>query len=129
MKKTIWFWLCFVFAIILATYFTTRIVMTKIGRGTVALVHHVSILVDSPDVDLSALNSALNIPQNTLVYNIDLEEKNSALLNVPGVKYSSIRRLPNGNISIHAKIYNTIGIWYDSEHYYPISQTTQHRYH
>lgn len=122
MKKTIWFWLCFVFAIILATYFTTRIVMTKMGHGTVAHVHHVSILVDSPDVDLSALNSTLNIPKNTLVYNIDLEEKNTALLNVPGVKYSSVRRLPNGNISIHATMHNVLGVYQQSDGlFYPIS--------
>ncbi len=91
------------------------------GRGYVAHVHNISIIADRPDMDLSTLRAASNILPGTQTYSIDLATLNTRISSVPGVKSSAVRRLPNGNISIHTKIYNTVGIWYDSEHYYPIS--------
>ena len=54
MKRSIWFWVCFVVAIFMAIYFATRIIMVGMGRGKLAQVHNISIVTDSRDADMDA---------------------------------------------------------------------------
>ena len=59
MKKSLWFWLCFICAIIFAVYFSVRIVMTGMGRGRAAYINNISISADQSDKDLSAIVTAV----------------------------------------------------------------------
>lgn len=122
MRKTFWFWLCFIVAIILATYFSTRIIMTRMGHGYGATIHHVSVVADTGDADLSAIQHAAEILPNTKIYTLDLETLNTRIASVPGVKYSAVRRMPNGNISVHTTMHNVLGVYAMGDGmYYPIS--------
>ena len=120
MKRSIWFWLCFAVAIIMAIYFATRIIMTGMGHGPVAQIHSISITSDAEKSDLSALRAAAGgLVRNT--YDVDLTELNERIGNVPGVKSSAVRRLPNGNLKINVKMHHAVALWWDGEHYYPLS--------
>lgn len=122
MKRTIWFWVCFVVAIIIATYFSTRIIMIRMGRGDAAVVHHISVTTDANDIDLTGVKNMAEILPNTKTYDIDLETMNTRILSVPGVKYSATRRFPNGNISVYTTMHNVLGIYAMGDGlYYPIS--------
>lgn len=120
MKRSIWFWLCFAVAIIMAIYFATRIIMTGMGHGSVAHVHNISITSDAEKSDLSALRAAAGgLVRNT--YDVDLAELNDRIGNVPGVKSSAVRRLPNGNLKINVKMHHAVALWWDGEYYFPLS--------
>lgn len=121
MKKSLWFWLCFVVAIIFAIYFCVRIVMTGMGRGTNAYVSNISISADQSDKDLSAIVAAASIAPNTPSYSVDLDMLNQRVSNVPGVKKSAVRRMPNGNISVKVALYRAVALWSDGEHFFPLS--------
>ena len=120
MKRSIWFWVCFFVAIVMAIYFATRIIMTGMGHGPVAQIHSISITSDAEKSDLSALRAAAGgLVRNT--YDVDLTELNERIGNVPGVKSSAVRRLPNGNLKINVKMHHAVALWWDGEHYYPLS--------
>lgn len=120
MKRSIWFWVCFFVAIVMAIYFATRIIMTGMGHGPVAQIHSISITSDAEKSDLSALRAAAGgLVRNT--YDVDLTELNERIGNVPGVKSSAVRRLPNGNLKINVKMHHAVALWRDGEHYYPLS--------
>ncbi len=121
MKRSIWFWLCFVIAIILAIYFSTRVIMTGLGHGTVARVRNISISADQNDKDMSALQIAVALPPGTHTYSVDLDAMNARVAGVPGVKQSSVRRLPNGNIAVKVKLYRAVAQWSDGDSYFPLS--------
>ena len=104
MKRSIWFWLSFIIAIILAVYFSVRIITTGLGRSSNSLVHNISITAKEQNKDLSALVSAVNIAPGTRSYSIDLNQMNKNISNVPGIKHSAVQRLPNGNISVHVSL-------------------------
>lgn len=121
MKRTIWFWLCFIIAIILAIYFSVRIVMTGVGRTPMSYVHNISISSDSNDKNLSAIASAAALAPNTRSYSIDLAQMNERISAVPGVRKSSVRRMPNGNISVYVSMYQAVALWTDGENFFPLS--------
>lgn len=121
MKKSLWFWLCFAVAIIFAVYFSVRIIMTGMGRGTNAYVNNISISADQSDKDLSAIVAAATVAPNTRTYSIDLDVLNSHVSNVPGVKKSAVRRMPNGNISVKVALYRAVALWTDGNHFFPLS--------
>lgn len=121
MKKSLWFWLCFAIAIIFAVYFSVRIIMTGMGRGTNAYVNNISISADQSDKDLSAIVAAATVAPNTRTYSIDLDVLNSHVSNVPGVKKSAVRRMPNGNISVKVALYRAVALWTDGNHFFPLS--------
>ena len=58
MKRTIWFWVYFIVAIVLATYFSVRVIMTGMGHGDLSRVRSISISADIADKDMSALAAA-----------------------------------------------------------------------
>lgn len=121
MKRNIWFWLCFVAAIVLATYFATRIIMTGLGYGAAARVHNISISADNGNKDLSALAAAAAVAPGTHTYSVDLDALNARIANVPGVRASAVRRLPNGNLSVRVKLYRAVAQWTDGENFFPLS--------
>lgn len=121
MKRSIWFWLCFIITIVLAIYFSVRIVMTGLGYTQISHVHNISISADQNDKDLSALAAAATIAPNTNTYSLNLENINSRISSVPGVKHSAVRRMPNGNISIRVSLHQAVALWTDGEYYYPLS--------
>jgi cell division protein FtsQ len=121
MKKSLWFWLCFVIAIIFAVYFSVRIVMTGMGRGTNAYINNISISADQSDKDLSAIVAAATLAPNTPSYSIDLDMLNERVSKVPGVKKSAVRRMPNGNISVRVALHRAVALWTDGQNFFPLS--------
>lgn len=121
MKKSLWFWLSFVVAIILAIYFSVRVVMIGLGHGGAAMVHSISVSADQNNKDLSALAAAATIAPNTRVYSVDLDMLNNRVMAVPGVKNAAVRRLPNGNISVRVAMYRAVALWTDGQNFFPLS--------
>ena len=121
MKKSLWFWLCFCVAIVFAIYFSVRVVMTGMGRGTNAYVTNISISADQSDKDLSAIVAAATIAPNTRTYSIDLDMLNERVSKVPGVKKSAVRRMPNGNISVRVALHRAVALWTDGQNFFPLS--------
>lgn len=121
MKKTLWFWLYFILAIILAVYFATRIIMTGMGRGDNAHIHHITVFADTNTIDLSPVVAAAAIAPNTKTYHIDLDQLNARIISTPGIRASATRRIPNGDISVRVKVYHAVALWTDGELYYPLS--------
>ncbi|MBR4507573.1 MAG: cell division protein FtsQ/DivIB [Alphaproteobacteria bacterium] len=121
MRRSIWFWISFCVAIVLAVYFISRIIMVGMGHGSMARLHKTSIIADIENKDMTALSAAAALPKNTPLYSIDLNEINSNILSVPGVKDSATRRLPNGNLIIHVSYHHFVAAWTDGESYFPLS--------
>lgn len=120
MKRSIWFWVCFVVAIFMAIYFATRIIMVGMGRGKLAQVHNISIVTDSRDADMDAMRAAAGgLVRNS--YNVDLDALNARIGAVPGVKKSAVRRLPNGNLAVRADMHRAVAQWSDGASYFPLS--------
>ena len=121
MKRSIWFWLCFCTCIILAVYFSVRIIMTGMGRTNISRIHNISISADLNDKDMSALIAAATVAPNSPTYGIDLTSLNARVSGVPGVRKSAVRRMPNGNLSIRASLYRAVALWTDGTNYFPLS--------
>lgn len=120
MRRSIWFWLCFVVAVVMAIYFSTRIIMVGMGYGKLAQVHNISIVTDSKDADMDAMRAAAGgLVRDS--YRVDLGVLNSRIAAVPGVKKSAVRRLPNGNLAVRADMYRAVAQWSDGENYFPLS--------
>lgn len=121
MKKTLWFWLCFVLTVVLAVYFSVRIVMTGMGRGPVATVKNISVSADTDDKNITALVAATTLVPGSRSYAINLKQINERVAAVPGVKESAVRRMPNGNLSIKVSTHKAVALWSDGEKYFPLS--------
>lgn len=121
MKRSIWFWVCFIIAIILAIYFATRVIMTQTGHGRLSYVRNISISSDIKNQNLSAIANAVAISPNTQITSVDLDLLQNRVSTVPGVKDVAIRRLPNGNIIVRTTMHKMVALWSDGENYYPLS--------
>ena len=121
MKKSIFFWLYFIASIILAVYFSTRIITSIMGRGPVSNIKHISILSDSKDTDFESIRLALGIDSGVNIKSVDLHQINNRVSKVPGVKNSSIRRLSNGNIVVKIQKHKVAAQWSDGKYFYPLS--------
>ena len=121
MKRGILFWLYFVIAIILAIYFATRVIMTFMGHGEISTIRNVSLSADVKGKDLSGIVAAAGISPGTNSYSANLNVINSRLLQIPGIKESAVRRLPNGNLTIRVKLYRAVASWTDGTYFYPLS--------
>lgn len=121
MKKSLFFWLYFIASIILAVYFSSRIITSLMGRGPVSYVKHISITSDSKDTDIEPIKVAIGITGGTNIRSIDLHQINSRVSKVPGVKKSSTRRLSNGDIVIKTQQHKVAAQWSDGQFFYPLS--------
>lgn len=121
MKRNIWFWVYFIVAIILATYFASRIIMIGLGYGPMAHVRNITISADQEDKDLTALATAAAVAPGTNAYKTNLDAINTRIGAVPGVKQSAVRRKPDGNLSVRVKLYRAVALWTDGQSFYPLS--------
>lgn len=122
MKKTIFFWLYFIVAIVLAVYFSTRIITSRMGRGPISKIKHIEISSNMKETDMEQLKMAVGITRGTDIRSVDLNQINNRILKVPGIKNSATRRLANGDIVIKTKQHNAVALWTDGVHYYPLSE-------
>lgn len=121
MKRNLWFWLYFIAAIILAIYFSVRIIMTFMGYGALSTVRNISVSADANNKDLTPMVAAVGIAPGTRSYSVNLDLVNERLLQIPGVRESAVRRLPNGNLSVKLHLYRAVARWTDGIYYYPLS--------
>lgn len=121
MKRSLWFWLYFVAAIVLSVYFCVRAFMVVSGHGSLSRVRNISISSDSSDMDLSAVAAAATLAPNTRSYSVNLDDVNARVGSVPGVRKSAVRRLSNGNLSVRVSLYRAVALWTDGENYFPLS--------
>ncbi len=120
MKKSIFFWLYFITSIILAVYFAVRIITSQMGRGPISTVKHIETYGTNAKDD-EIIKMALGVSPGTNLRSIDLHQLNNRVSNIPGVKESAVRRLPNGNIIVKIKKHKVIATWTDGSYYYPLS--------
>ena len=120
MKKSIFFWLYFVAAIILAVYFAVRAITSQMGRGPISSVKTIETYGTNAKDD-EIVKMALGISNGTNLRSIDLYQLNYRVANIPGVQKSAVRRLPNGNIIVKIKKHKVIATWTDGVYYYPLS--------
>lgn len=121
MKRSIWFWMYFIIAIILAIYFATRIFMTFSGMGELSYVRRISISTDTPNKDLTPIAVAAAVAPGTRAVGHNLTEINTRVAATPGIKNSATRRLANGNLSIYVELYKPVAQWTDGLQYFPLS--------
>ena len=121
MRKSIFFWLYFIVAIMLATYFAVRIITNQMGRGPISYVKQVVIVSDGKDIDLEPVKVAIGITNGTNIKSIDLYQINNRVVDVPGIKDASTRKLPNGNIIVKTIQHNVAAQWSDGVYFYPLS--------
>lgn len=121
MKRNIWFWIYFVVAIILAVYFSTRIIMTYMNRGEIAHIRNISISSPSANKDLTAIATAIAVAPRTNGFRADLTALNTRVASVPGVQNSAVRRTPNGNLIVRVELYQPIAQWTDGTMFFPLS--------
>lgn len=121
MKKSIFFWLYFAASIVLATYFACRIITNQMGHGPISYVKNIHIISNSTELDPKIIQSASGITNKTGIRELDLRLVNKHILEIPGIKQSSTRRLPNGDIVIKTNKYDIVATWSDGVYYYPLS--------
>lgn len=121
MKRNLWFWIYFIFAILLAIYFAARIVMTFMGYGPIATVRNISISADASDKDLTTVAATIGIAPGTHTHSVNLELVNQRIAQTPGVRNSAVRRMPNGNMSVKIQLYRAVASWTDGTYFYPLS--------
>lgn len=120
MKKSILFWLYFVLSIVLAVYFSVRIITGQMGRGPISNVQNI-ITRGTSAKDAEIIKMSVGVSDGTNLRSIDLHQLNNRVANIPGVKKSAVRRLPNGDIAIKIQKYRIVATWSDGEYFYPLS--------
>ena len=120
MKKSILFWLFFVLSIILAVYFAVRVITGQMGRGPISSVQNI-ITYGTNAKDDEIIKMSLGIALGTNLRAVDLHQLNNRVANIPGVKKSAVRRLPNGDILIKIQKHKIVATLWDGEFYYPLS--------
>jgi cell division protein FtsQ len=120
MKKSILFWLFFVLSIVLAVYFAVRIITGQMGRGPISSVQNI-ITYGTNAKDDEIIKMSLGVAPGTSLRAVDLHQLNNRVANIPGVKKSAVRRLPNGDILIKIQKHKVVATLWDGEFYYPLS--------
>ena len=120
MKKSILFWLYFVLSIILAIYFSVRVITSQLGRGPISNVKKIQTYGTTVKDD-EIVKMAIGISNGTNLRSIDLYQLNNRVSDIPGVKNSAVRKLPNGDIAIKIQKHDVIATWTDGTYYYPLS--------
>lgn len=121
MKKFLLFWFYFVLSIVLAIYFSTRIITSQMGRGPVSTVNHLDITGDTQNLDIDAVTAAVGVQRGTAIRSVDIRQINNKILAVPGIKNASTRRLPNGNLIVKTEMHKPIAMYSDGLYFYPLS--------
>lgn len=120
MKKTILFWIYFILSIMLAIYFAVRVITSQLGRGPVSSVHEI-ITYGTNNKDEEIIKMNLGLTPGTSLRTLDLHQLNYRIANIPGIKKSAVRRLPNGDIIVKIQKHKVVATWSDGVYYYPLS--------
>ena len=91
------------------------------GRGPVSYVKHISIISDGKDVDLEPVKVAIGISNGVNIKSVDIHQINNRVMNIPGIKHASTRRLANGDIVVKTEQYKVAAQWSDGVDFYPLS--------
>ncbi len=121
MKRSIWFWLYFVIAIILAIYISVRVTMTAMGHGATSRISGISISSNTRDHDLTAIATAAAVPAGSRIFSTNLDTINARVKSVPGVRDVAVRRRPDGKLNIRVELYRAVALWWDGNNYFPLS--------
>ena len=121
MKRSIMFWLYFVIAIILGIYFATRMITTGLGHGKLATIHNVIISTDTPDSDLTAVQTVAAAGLGAKTNSLNIDSLNRRIDEVPTVQHSATRRMPNGTLRVMVHFYNAVAQWTDGVAFYPLA--------
>lgn len=120
MKNKFLFWLSLAVAVLLAVYLGVRISMVLMGAGgSLSSVKKIS--VHSSNGEVAGLISRLGIEPG--VRHVDLDQALTRIAADPDVASAGVRRMPNGEIKVRAKMRVVIASWTDGEHYYPLDDT------
>lgn len=122
MKKSFLFWIYFIIAIIFATYFSVRFIMTFLGHGNATMIKKVSISADINQKNLSGLGAVVGIAPGAKTFSVRLSDVHTRLSAVPDIKAAAVRRLPNGNLDIKLKMHKIVAVWTDGQNFYPVSK-------
>jgi len=122
MKKSIFFWMYFFIAIVLAIYFATKIILIQTGKSPLSKIHNIDIFGKSPEEDLTLLKASIGITKGTNIKSIKLDEMNARINSVPGVKKSAVRLLPNGNLIIKTEFHKSVALLEENGLFYPLSE-------
>ena len=110
---------------LLAIYFAARIVMTFMGHGPITKVRNISIYANTNDKDLNTIKEkirlAIGIAPGTDTHSKNLKLLNSRIEQIPEVRLSAVRRMPNGNMAVKIELYHAVAEWTDGTYYYPLS--------
>lgn len=90
------------------------------GRGPVSTIKSIETYGTNAKDD-EIIKLSLGVSPGTSLRMADLHQLNYRVSNIPGVKDSAVRRLPNGKIIVKIKKHKVIATWTDGEYYYPLS--------
>lgn len=121
MKQKIWFWLCFVISVIFGIYFATKVILNSFFDNRCVVVRHLTITADTTNFDKRVIAAAAGIPGGTCARRVDLDAVAERIRAIPDVRDAAVRRMPNGNLKIHVRMYRAVAQWSDGTAYYPLS--------
>jgi cell division septal protein FtsQ len=117
MRKPFLFWLMFGFAVLVAIYIAARASIVLMGQGgRLSSVRKISVY--SSNGEVAAIAARLNIPPGTR--RVDLDDTLARITADPDVAKAAVRRMPNGDVRIRAKMRVIVAAWTDGEKYYPL---------
>ena len=90
------------------------------GRGPVSSVHNI-ITYGTNAKDEEIIKMMIGISSGTSLRSLDLHQLNNRVSNIPGVKESAVRLLPNGDVLVKVRKHKIIATWSDGIYYYPLS--------
>jgi cell division protein FtsQ len=116
------FWLTFAAAVLLGVYVAVRVSIALIAQNSVVLsVRKVSIYAANCDdirACVTGIAARLNIAPGTR--HIDLNDALSRVAADPDIAQVGVRRMPNGEIKVRAKMRIVVASWTDGESFYPL---------
>jgi cell division protein FtsQ len=121
MKQKLLFWLALLAAVLFATYFSVRVVMTLGGGGRVFDIRRVSVFTDSGKIDRAQILGALGVQPGTASFSTDLDGLLARVMTVPELESAAVRRLGNGNLSVRLKVRTAVATWTDGANFYPVA--------
>lgn len=122
MRKSIFFWLAFVSAIILAIYLSARLVMLATGSRGIADIKTISVSSAHGKIDRAAIATAAGIRARTPTYGVKLDDALNRIMAIPDVQSAGVRRTASGNLAIRVELRTVVAYWTDGTHFYPLAR-------
>jgi cell division septal protein FtsQ len=125
MKHGFLFWLTFALAVLMCVYVAVRMSVVLLGMGgELSAVRRVSVYAvgcENTNTCVQAIAGRLDIAPGTKY--IDLADALSRVASDPDIANAAVRRMPNGEIRVRAKMRKVVAAWTDGEKYYPLDNT------